>query len=72
MVEYIDEAAKKLMRYHPVDGMHGAMRIGKYLVMDHGEGIYSLRRVDSDMVILAPADNPFNAVSKAQGTFEDD
>lgn len=72
MVEYIDEAAKSLMNYHPVDGMYGAMRIGKYLVMGHGEGIYSLRRADSDMLILARACSPFEAVSKAQGTFEDD
>lgn len=72
MGSYIDEAVKKIMNYHPIDGCLGAEKIGDYLVMPHGNRMYSLRRADSDMVILVPADNPRQAASKAKGIFEHD
>lgn len=71
MGSYIDEAAHKIMNYHPIDGMFGAVRIEDYLVMPHGERMFSLWRADSDMVILVPADNPHQAVSKARGIYLD-
>lgn len=72
MGSYIDEAVKKIMNYHPIDGCLGAEKIGDYLVMPHGDRMHSLRRADSDMVILVPADNPHQAASKAKGIFEHD
>lgn len=72
MTSYIDEAARKIMNYHPIEGCLGAEKIGDYLVMPHGDRLYSLRRADSGMVILVPADNPHQAVSKVKGIFEHD
>lgn len=68
---YIDEAVKKIMNYHPIDGYLGAEKIGNFLVMPHGERLYSLRRADSDAVIIVKADNPHQAASKARGIYLD-
>ena len=56
MESYIDEAVKKIMNYHPIDGCLGAEKIGNFLVMPHGERLYSLWRADSDAVIIVKAD----------------
>lgn len=71
MTSYIDEAARKLMNYQPIDGMYGAVRVGNYVVKPHGERLYSLWRADSDAVIIVKADNPHQAASKARGIYLD-
>ena len=72
MTSYIDEAARKLMDYQPIDGMNGAVRVGSYVVKPHGDRIYSLYAAFSGMVILVKADSPHQAVSKVKGIFEHD
>ena len=65
MGSYIDEAVKKIMNYHPIDGMYGSEKIGDYLVTPHGDRLYSLRRADSGIVMLVRADTPHQAAATA-------
>lgn len=67
----IDRAAHTVMQFNPF-GLCGAMKIGEYTVFYHEGRLYSLRRADTDMVILVRACNPHEAVAKARGVFEDD
>lgn len=61
--------AHRLMVYIPI-GLNNAERIGKYNIVFHGDRLYSLRRPDSDIVVLVHANNPHEAVSKVRGIYE--
>ena len=67
----IDRAAHTVMKFNPF-GLCGEHTIGEYTVIYHEDRLYSLRRADTDMVILVRARNPHEAVAKARGVFEDD
>lgn len=69
---YIDEAAHHLMRYHPIDGMHGAVRVGDAVIKPHGDRVFSVYRADSGMVVLMTADSPHQAYARMKGVFDGD
>ena len=65
----INTWAHRLMAYIPVR-LNNAERIGGYNIIYHGARLYSVRRPDSDAVVLLHADSPHDAWRKAVEMYE--
>ena len=65
-----DAAARLLMEFY-TKGCD-ALKIGKYTVYHHGDGLYSVRTVDSTMVNLVEANSPHEAAMKVRKVTEDE
>ena len=66
----IDDAAHILMEFYPRNC--DAFKIGEYTVYHHGDGLYSVRTVDSTMVNLVEANSPHEAAMKVRKSIGDD
>ncbi|MBQ4397592.1 MAG: hypothetical protein II828_08725 [Clostridia bacterium] len=67
----IDQAARDLMAHYPVfDNGESVEIIGTYTVQYHGGRLFSVRWIDSGMVVLLKADSFHDAAMKVRRYFE--
>lgn len=66
----INTAVRMIINFYPTGC--NALKIGKYTVYHHGDGLYSVRTVDSTMVNLVEANSPHEAAMKVRDSIGDD